>query len=511
MSRKLTNYRLNGKQSKSLRAQNKQISAQLPSPNSAFCQSVYDFIKIIIGDQGDGTVPVDQKAISESIETRRLHNQTTFLVEIPSSYKPEYAGKKKSILTKYKWVFLHNLKEFNISHSNFDYTQPASSTWNSLIITLLCKHWTYAETQNAFSAYAIDLDDMDPTKLSGVITRWFNGKKALFAQKKQIDPAKKNAWRRSWYARNVLVKRRVRALKSLGIPAECCEAFEEPLCHSDTEELADNTLQKLKLPWRSAVLADLCAVADRATFQATCPAKADHRLLETRRRPAQSINEKAKVPMNLPRDAYDTEFLKSLSEPEQRELTKKPPSGLTNFYFQLTQNHSNLCMLTQHLEGSTLCDQIYVNGKLSDLNTIRWSGSGPSQFGWEGLRSLKSEALVTKLENRHLPTRIHILIQNTDTHFGPELESRMALVVFVRVPTDDDLDLNEARRAPVLEAETNIGELFLGQHMLPQEELTDVRTSCCPGGVKAQVLLHITSRLYHDCVRGKEQYYRSDL
>jgi hypothetical protein len=138
------------------------------------------------------------------------------------------------------------------------------------------------------------------------------------------------------------MKRRVHSLKQLGISPECCEPFEEPLCHSDSEELADRTVLKLNLPWRSPVLKSLCEVADRATVQATCPARHDGRLLEVCRRPAQNTSEQAKVPMNLASDCYSDKFFGSLPEPDQKGLTTQPPSGLAEFYFKLTQDHPSL-------------------------------------------------------------------------------------------------------------------------------------------------------------------------
>ncbi|OAV87962.1 hypothetical protein PTTG_29214 [Puccinia triticina 1-1 BBBD Race 1] len=347
MSRKTYDYRLNGRQSRSIRVHNKQMSAWLPSSNSAFCQSVYDFIKLLINNELSISVPDDQLSTAQALRKDQLKDQTSFLNCDLSSYKPECAGKKKSISTKYKVIFLYDLKQVNLTHNNFDYTQDAICNWNTTFIELLCKHWTYAESQNAFSAYPINVDDIDLEKLYGVILRWFNGKKVRFSQKKHLDPAKTRNQRRNWQTRTVLMNRRVASLKLLGISAECCKPFEEPFCHSDTEELEDATLRKVNLPWRSPALAALCNAADKMTLQRTCPAKIDRRLLETRRLPATKSLKQAKVPMNLPGDSYDPEFMKSLSEHEQKDLTRTPPSGLAEFYCKIVRDHPDIFNPTQ--------------------------------------------------------------------------------------------------------------------------------------------------------------------
>ncbi|KAA1078341.1 hypothetical protein PGT21_033811 [Puccinia graminis f. sp. tritici] len=342
MPKQTTNFRLNGKPS-SIRVQNKHSSTWLPSSNSAFSQSVYDFIKLLI-DHKQLPQPVtdDQLAAAEALEKHRLQDQTCFFNFDLSSDQSELAGKKKSISTKYKLLFLDDIKNMNLTHHNFDYAETASSTWNTILMKLLCKHWLHAHSQNAFDSYPINVKHLEPENLYGVILRWFNGKKVFFARKKPEDPTKKAMQRRNWSTRKTLRDRRVASLEVLGINPECCKPFEEPLCHSDTEELEDMTLRKVKLPWRSPALAALCEVADRVTIQRMCPAKKDRRLLETRRRPAQSTNDQAKVPMNLCGDSYDGEFFKFLPEPEQKHLTRTPPSGLADFYCKVVQEHPHL-------------------------------------------------------------------------------------------------------------------------------------------------------------------------
>ncbi|EFP93527.2 hypothetical protein PGT21_019844 [Puccinia graminis f. sp. tritici] len=353
MSRKLTNYRLNGKPSTSIRVRNKQVSAKLPDSNSAFCQSVYDFVKLLIDNELPRSLLDRQKEITRGQGRHSPDNNTAIFTTFDSqTYEPKYSGKKKAISTKYKLIFLDDLNQFHLTYNNFDYTQDISDSWNTFFINRVCKHWINAESQDAFSSYGISTADFSPENLYGVISRWFDGKRAEIQKKTPIDPRKKNLWRKSWYARNALKKRRVSSLNSLGISAECCEPFEEPLCHSDSEELPDKTVLKVGLQWRSPVFAALCEVADRVTVGATCPASIrssapNRRLIETRRRPAQRMNIEAKVPMNLVSDAYCAKFLKSLPEPEQKALTNKPPSGLAEFYFKLTREHPNLFTSTQ--------------------------------------------------------------------------------------------------------------------------------------------------------------------
>ncbi|OAV86293.1 hypothetical protein PTTG_29979 [Puccinia triticina 1-1 BBBD Race 1] len=211
------------------------------------------------------------------------------------------------------------------------------------MIQLISKHWTYASTQGAFSKYPIDPAHETPFNISGVITRWFNGKRERVRKEKNPEDAervkllrKKSRWRSN------LASHRTSSMKSLsGDNSTICAPFEESRCHSDTEDLPSGEQVKLKLPWRSAVFSSLCKLADGKTTerlrQETGRKFSTSQLFETRRRAAIRTEENAMVPMNLPLDCYDDRFLNSLSDQAKRELTNKPACGLLELHFQLTQ------------------------------------------------------------------------------------------------------------------------------------------------------------------------------
>ncbi|KAA1109026.1 hypothetical protein PGT21_031545 [Puccinia graminis f. sp. tritici] len=216
------------------------------------------------------------------------------------------------------------------------------------MVQLISKHWIYANTQGAFSDYAIDPQDEKPVKILGVITRWLIGKKSFLARERtQVDLERMKLSKQKGRWRSSLSSHRTTSIKSLvaGEFPSCFSAFEESRCHSDTETIPSGKLFKLKLPWRSAIFAALCKIADRKTIERLRQQAGRHfspsQLFETKRCEATTTEEQALVPMNLPVDCYDDEFLNSLSQQARRELTNKPSCGLANIYFQLTQGIPN--------------------------------------------------------------------------------------------------------------------------------------------------------------------------
>ncbi|WAR57085.1 hypothetical protein PtB15_8B130 [Puccinia triticina] len=185
--------------SNSSRYYNKQMSGVLPSFNLPFCQSIYDFIKMLIG--------IDYTRSSTSqlfvpVDKHILEDRSVFIEPITFPTSPVYAGKKNSISTHYRLLFMKDLERLNLHNFSFDWTSPASSTCNNIMIQLISKHWTYASTQGAFSKYPIDPAHETPFNISGVITRWFNGKRERVRKEKNPEDAervkllrKKSRWR----------------------------------------------------------------------------------------------------------------------------------------------------------------------------------------------------------------------------------------------------------------------------------------------------------------------------
>ncbi|KAI9605675.1 hypothetical protein H4Q26_004040 [Puccinia striiformis f. sp. tritici PST-130] len=108
---------------KSKRHYNKQMSSVLPSLKTPFCQSIYDFTKMLIG-------------------TEYTRNDTPVLCTTLN----------KSVLDDR----IKDLERLNLRTASFDWISPASSAWNETLVRLISKHWTYASAQGAFSAYPID-------------------------------------------------------------------------------------------------------------------------------------------------------------------------------------------------------------------------------------------------------------------------------------------------------------------------------------------------------------------
>jgi hypothetical protein len=59
------------------------------------------------------------------------------------------------------------------------------------MIHLISKHWTYANSQGAFSSYPINPEHDKPAKLTGVIVRWFNGRRDKIKRGKTNDELQK--------------------------------------------------------------------------------------------------------------------------------------------------------------------------------------------------------------------------------------------------------------------------------------------------------------------------------
>ncbi|POW12828.1 hypothetical protein PSHT_07964 [Puccinia striiformis] len=100
-------YRREGIPSDSSRQYNKQMSKFLPKFDTPFCQSIYDFIKmlIVIENRPNPNYPVITFMINkDSLDDRSVFFDPNALLEVVG-----YAGKKKSIPTNYKLLFLKHL------------------------------------------------------------------------------------------------------------------------------------------------------------------------------------------------------------------------------------------------------------------------------------------------------------------------------------------------------------------------------------------------------------------
>ncbi|POW17589.1 hypothetical protein PSTT_00305 [Puccinia striiformis] len=300
---------------KSKRHYNKQMSSVLPSLKTPFCQSIYDFTKMLIGTEYTrNDTPVLCTTLNKSV----LDDRIVFLQAITLASSPDLVGKKQT-----------------------------SSAWNETLVRLISKHWTYASAQGAFSAYPINPEHETPETILGAPGGWFNGQREIVRKgmtKTELEKtklAKKKCKRRSIAC--TLATHQTTSMKSLiGDNSPCVVPFEESRCHSDTEDLPNGATAKLKLSWRSAVFAALSEMADWRTVERSRQEAgrcfSSSQLLKTRCSAAMREEEDTMVPMNLPLDCYDDGFLKSLSDQQARhELTNKPPCGLVEIYFQLVQ------------------------------------------------------------------------------------------------------------------------------------------------------------------------------
>ncbi|KAI7942573.1 hypothetical protein MJO28_012600, partial [Puccinia striiformis f. sp. tritici] len=323
---------------KSKRHYNKQMSSVLPSLKTPFCQSIYDFTKMLIGTEYTrNDTPVLCTTLNKSV----LDDRIVFLQAITLASSPDLVGKKQSISTNYRLFFQKDLERLNLRTASFDWISPASSAWNETL------HWTYASAQGAFSAYPINPEHETPETILGAPGGWFNGQREIVRKgmtKTELEKtklAKKKCKRRSIAC--TLATHQTTSMKSLiGDNSPCVVPFEESRCHSDTEDLPNGATAKLKLSWRSAVFAALSEMADWRTVEQSRQEAgrcfSSSQLLKTRCSAAMREEEDTMVPMNLPLDCYDDGFLKSLSDQQaRRELTNKPPCGLVEIYFQLVQ------------------------------------------------------------------------------------------------------------------------------------------------------------------------------
>ncbi|KNE96850.1 hypothetical protein PSTG_09833 [Puccinia striiformis f. sp. tritici PST-78] len=188
------------------------------------------------------------------------------------------------------------------------------------MIQLISKHWTYANSTGAFSTYPIDPKDETAEKLTGVITRWFIGRRCIIKKgKSEVQVAKEKLLHKKGRWRSNLVARQTTSIKSLvGSNAPLVQIFEESGCHSDTEESSSGKMLQLKLPWQTDVFIKLCELADSRTAEQIHQEAGHHfpdsKLFEKKRRNTDKIEKGAMVPMDLPLDCYNTKFLDTLSE-----------------------------------------------------------------------------------------------------------------------------------------------------------------------------------------------------
>ncbi|KAH9455579.1 hypothetical protein Pst134EA_023038 [Puccinia striiformis f. sp. tritici] len=340
-----TNYRRQGEPSKSTRQHNKQMAAFLPKSDAPLCQSIYDFIKMVVAVN---ITCLNPPVSSLKLDATLVNDRRVFVDRIALPTEPDYQGKKKSISTNYAVIFSKDLDCLNLQYRSFDWTSPASSNWNEMMIQLISKHWTHAHSQEAFSAYPIDPKHETPTTVIGVITRWFNGRRDLIRKgRTKAEIKKEKLARKKSRQRSNLAFNRTKSIKNVvGANSPCLKAFDESRCHSDTEDCPDGKRLKVQIPWRSSTFAALCMLADTKTVerlrQETGRNFQSGQLFEIGRHRSDKVEELEMVPMNLPLDCYDTAYFDSLTEQGRRELTTTPPCGLAEIHFQMMKSRSHI-------------------------------------------------------------------------------------------------------------------------------------------------------------------------
>ncbi|KAI9611192.1 hypothetical protein KEM48_004664 [Puccinia striiformis f. sp. tritici PST-130] len=116
---------------KSKRHYNKQMSSVLPSLKTPFCQSIYDFTKMLIGTEYTrNDTPVLCTTLNKSV----LDDRIVFLQAITLASSPDLVGKKQSISTNYRLFFQKDLERLNLRTASFDWISPASSAWNETLV-----------------------------------------------------------------------------------------------------------------------------------------------------------------------------------------------------------------------------------------------------------------------------------------------------------------------------------------------------------------------------------------
>jgi hypothetical protein len=172
-------------------ARNKQLAKVLPSSNSPFSQSVYDFTKMLLKKVNPNAPWPDSPTCDQVLSFLSITNwqplinsSDIFACFAHLSQPSELFGKKKSIPSYYQNIFLEDLNIVHIPHCSFNWKEKSNSPWNKAFFEMILKHWMYTKSQGAFSAYPIDLSNKDPSKLSGVLIQWFNGRRAQILAKK---------------------------------------------------------------------------------------------------------------------------------------------------------------------------------------------------------------------------------------------------------------------------------------------------------------------------------------
>ncbi|PLW42761.1 hypothetical protein PCASD_06858 [Puccinia coronata f. sp. avenae] len=355
---KVSSYCLDGALPLSTRTWNKQLSSNLPSPNSPLCQALYDFIRLILDIKKPSKWPsppssqqVAQFNAGSCGDTSEEGPETIAFSGRPLDGNMPLYRRKKALHESNQTTFLALLDKLKFPHPCFNWNKTSSSSWNQAFSRLILQHWNRSRLAGAFLPYPMDPEAAANTStISDLITRWFNGRRDLI-RKEQQNPGssqaqKKLVWKSHW--RRTLAIHRTETLESLKLPDKYCTIFEDTLCNSETESLEDGTLVKVALRWRSKMASLLATRVDRLTIQRKLEEKGrafgSGQLLETRRQlptrnqDVHQESQKQRVPQCLPLDFYNKQFYESFGTQAQQEMCSGSPLDLSDLWFLLDRD-----------------------------------------------------------------------------------------------------------------------------------------------------------------------------